>query len=282
MAFKIPVEDRVSTFPGRVVMTPVEGATNTYDMVRADVPLSEGTPINRALFDNKAYTLTSDAIVYVSPSGSDINGDGSSEAPFKTIQAAIDALPKHLGGYTVQLEIEDGTYNERVSINGFTAGKIIVGRYTNTITIRGMEVKRSAVVELNIRNFTKTDAFNGALLDASDGSIVIITKGAVFNSSSSSYSCIRCDNGSTIAVGSSNEIEVSNSGNAAISALRGSTIALERVSGSNNLFGLHAQYGSTIRWKSGTVGSNFGDSATEGSQLISGNGASTLVNATVV
>lgn len=58
MAIKIPVVDRVPTYPGRVKLTPVAGQANTYDLVRADLPINEGTPINKALLDNKAYTLT--------------------------------------------------------------------------------------------------------------------------------------------------------------------------------------------------------------------------------
>jgi len=46
----IEVKDRVPTYPGRVRLTPVSGQANTYDMVRADEPIEEGTPINRALF----------------------------------------------------------------------------------------------------------------------------------------------------------------------------------------------------------------------------------------
>ena len=47
----IEVKNRVPTYPGRVTLTPVDGMANTYDMVRADEPLEEGTPINAALFD---------------------------------------------------------------------------------------------------------------------------------------------------------------------------------------------------------------------------------------
>lgn len=42
--------DRVPTHPGRVILTPVSG--NTYDMVRADSPTVEGTPIDKAAFDS--------------------------------------------------------------------------------------------------------------------------------------------------------------------------------------------------------------------------------------
>ena len=47
----IEVKNRVPTYPGRVKLTPVDGQANTYDMVRADEPIDEGTPINAALFD---------------------------------------------------------------------------------------------------------------------------------------------------------------------------------------------------------------------------------------
>ena len=46
--------DRVPTNPGRVILTPVSGMTNTYDMVRADAPTTVGTAMNKAFFDLKA------------------------------------------------------------------------------------------------------------------------------------------------------------------------------------------------------------------------------------
>lgn len=48
----IEVRNRQPTYPGRVKMTPVPGQVDTYDMVRADEPLDEGTPINAALFES--------------------------------------------------------------------------------------------------------------------------------------------------------------------------------------------------------------------------------------
>ena len=54
----IEVRDRQSTYPGRVTMTPVPGMENTYDMVRADEPLDEGTPINKVLFDSIRVDIT--------------------------------------------------------------------------------------------------------------------------------------------------------------------------------------------------------------------------------
>ena len=42
------MQDRVPLYPGRVTLTPVTGQANTYDMVRADQPTQEGTPLNKA------------------------------------------------------------------------------------------------------------------------------------------------------------------------------------------------------------------------------------------
>ncbi len=50
------MQDRVPLYPGRVKLTPVSGQENTYDMVRADEPTQEGTPLSKATFlkDNTA------------------------------------------------------------------------------------------------------------------------------------------------------------------------------------------------------------------------------------
>ena len=42
------MKDRVPLYPGRVTLTPVSGQANTFDLVRADQPTQEGTPINKA------------------------------------------------------------------------------------------------------------------------------------------------------------------------------------------------------------------------------------------
>lgn len=42
------MKDRVPLYPGRVKLLPVAGQENTYDMVRADSPTQEGTPLNKA------------------------------------------------------------------------------------------------------------------------------------------------------------------------------------------------------------------------------------------
>jgi len=70
--------------------------------------------------------LTGDITIYVSTTGSDITGDGTQVNPFKTIQHAIDILPKDLGGYAVIINVADGTYNEDIRILGFHSGEIYI------------------------------------------------------------------------------------------------------------------------------------------------------------
>lgn len=63
--------DRVPTYPGRVVLTPVSGQANTYDLTRADDPTEAGTPLNKAtllsdntalMFDEAGMTLTDETV----------------------------------------------------------------------------------------------------------------------------------------------------------------------------------------------------------------------------
>lgn len=47
--------DRVVQYPGRVVMTPVQGEANTYDMSRSEGTVTkEGTPFNAQTFNGIA------------------------------------------------------------------------------------------------------------------------------------------------------------------------------------------------------------------------------------
>lgn len=48
--------DRVPTHPGRVVLTPVSGQANTFDMVRADEPRVAGTPLDKATFNSMVHS----------------------------------------------------------------------------------------------------------------------------------------------------------------------------------------------------------------------------------
>ncbi len=80
----IDVIDRVPANAGRVILAPVSGQENTYDMVRADNPSIEGTPMNRDLFMQLqgfvagTTTFNSDgSITETGPSGTKVTVFGS-------------------------------------------------------------------------------------------------------------------------------------------------------------------------------------------------------------
>lgn len=70
------MRDRVSLYPGRVKLVPVAGQENTYDMVRADEPTQEGTPLNAdsllkvataALYGLGAAAVPDDVLALIKP-----------------------------------------------------------------------------------------------------------------------------------------------------------------------------------------------------------------------
>lgn len=70
-------KDRIPTYPGRIEIIPVEGKPNTYTMKRADEPLEEGTPVDKATFESiiqsrltgRYYNLAANATIKRTASG---------------------------------------------------------------------------------------------------------------------------------------------------------------------------------------------------------------------
>jgi hypothetical protein len=270
MALKIPVKDRVATYPGRVLLTPVSGAENTYDMTRADSPIEGGTPINKELFDNKTYTLTEDVTVYVSPSGSDTDGDGSADAPFKTIQKAVDEIPKYLGGFTATIDIASGTYEERVEIFGFSGGTLAVGVTGRTVTVRGFNIVQSSTVELKISNVTRAEGFSGALVYVGKDSNVVQGSILTINCVSGPDSGLGVAYGATY-IANGTTTAVNNCTTVAIRATLGSRVVLHTVQGGNNRdFGIVAEQGGLLTYNTSALVATNGNVARTGGRILAG------------
>ena len=83
------------------------------------------TTATAALSNLHGVERTTAAITYyVSTTGSDTNDGTSSGTPFKTIQHAIDILPKCLM-HNITINVAAGTYNELVQISGFWGGSTL-------------------------------------------------------------------------------------------------------------------------------------------------------------
>lgn len=73
--------DRVSSYPGRVIMKPVPGQANTYDMIRADDPVVPGTPLDRATFNSMVHSRLTGRYYPLSVSREVLNSTGGSADP---------------------------------------------------------------------------------------------------------------------------------------------------------------------------------------------------------
>lgn len=78
-------------------------------------------------------TLRTDTTLYVATTGSDTTGDGTSAKPYRTIQYALNALPKDLGSLTATVIIANGTYDENLDIYGFINGKLLIRSNTESV-----------------------------------------------------------------------------------------------------------------------------------------------------
>ena len=103
------MKDRVPTYPGRVKLTPVSGQANTYDMVRADSPTQEGTPLNK---DTLLKDTTATAL--------GLTGD-------PTVDEAFAALASALSGIT---PVENMVIQKITTSMTWTAPKAVGQKFT--------------------------------------------------------------------------------------------------------------------------------------------------------
>lgn len=136
------MQDRVSLYPGRVKLIPVAGQENTYDMVRADSPTQEGTPLNKATFlkDSTAALFGLDA-------------NAVPDDVFKTLGSELRVTTE--AGVVVTASKDGATLSATADSSGLAILKIPgFGTWTVSATINGVfffthyEVKAIAQYEL--------------------------------------------------------------------------------------------------------------------------------------
>lgn len=274
MAINTPVVDRVPTYPGRVKLTPVSGQANTYDLVRADQPIAQGTLLNKALLDQKAYTLTKNVTLYVATTGNDTSGDGTSTKPYKTINRAIADIPKFLGGFQATVDIAAGTYDEIVTITGFSGGILKLGMgAARAVSVKGIDISDSRTVQISIPNVAYTGSGTPVILvDIRNGSDVdILTNLKVTTATGADKTGIAVRGGSTMRATSS-ALTFTGFAREALWATGGSNAAIYSASGSVSGWRFAATFGSQIRFGSATLTSTKGDGYSWGSNITSGAG----------
>ncbi len=129
------VLERVDVTGGDISETVIE----TLDTIEDKYPVpAAGESVKRFLgkvltFLRNIRPLTDNITLYVSVNtGSDIMGDGSQSKPFKSIQHAIDILPRGLGDKEVIINVADGIYDEDLLIRDFYGGVLRI--YSSNIS----------------------------------------------------------------------------------------------------------------------------------------------------
>ena len=92
------MQDRIATYPNRWTLTPVTGQANTYDLTRADEPVTVGTQLNKATLLTDATAAAIAALGVTSPS---------------TPNEALNAFATVLSGFgdiTKTAYVETGSY----------------------------------------------------------------------------------------------------------------------------------------------------------------------------
>ena len=224
--------------------------------------------------------LDDNKTIYVDYRGSDENADGSASHPFKTIQAAINTIPKNLAGHTVTLDIGFGVYEERVLLKNFAGGKIIVGSYGNVFTIQGIEVDNCSNVESNIYQIERNPGSSLPLFTAKNGSNVLINSDIIFDGIDMGVAGFVVENNSHVTANNNINITANNCAGIA-TASKNSFVSFENIAGSDNMVGLVATRGGIISFKTNTASVMWGNSADSGGLVLTGSNSTTLSGATL-
>lgn len=199
-------------------------------------------------FGARIGTLSTDVTIYVATTGSDSAGDGTNAKPYKTIQYAINTLPKDLGGRKATVNIADGTYSERIVISGFYNGwvKLIGSKPEEVSSVCNIAdisiVDNPSSVDIRGINFTTTTA-NGVYAVVSGFVIIAYCRCAV----SSIWSGFSFDQTRFEIFG----CLVANKGIALMTHGADGNSRYWNALSINNTVGLHAEFGSNIK-KNGT------------------------------
>ena len=247
----IEVVDRVPTYPNRVKITETDGSSRYATWERADEPTVVGTPINKALFDSiaKDIGLSSTTTVYISGSGSDTLGNGTSANPYKTFAKALASLPKNLNGFNATIYVATGTYAEDVVVEGFTGGTVIIsGASGASATIRSLTVGNGTMVHVAIPLGVSGSAGAAGIVVQQ---AKLLCFGNVFVTAAQATGVYVARDGFALFA---TTLGIDNTTNIAIHATSGAVVYVNTVAGSNNTgIAMQASNGARLTFNSRTI-----------------------------
>ena len=167
LVLRFNLEQTLSDGAGVKVTAPLTGVA-TQEELKAKADLVGGQ-VPYAQTPHVAAVKT----VYVDAKNGDDSNQGSAEKPFKTIQAAVDSMPRDLGQSGVYISVAEGTYDEDVVVNGFYGGK----------TGRGIDITGSA-------NRENISAYQVRSITASNNSTFVKVSGFLITGAASTASVV--------------------------------------------------------------------------------------------
>lgn len=183
--------------------------------------------------------LAGNLALYVNGStGSDSN-PGTESLPFATITAALNSIPKNLGGYTATINIAAGTYPAGIRIEGFYGGNAsntygirLIGESADTVFLTGGVACFGCRIPILIQTLSVSGNYSGNTVSARQCFYVFIISLNIDGSAAPIDSVFLSQtNGSIL------NTQVSNAPGAAIS-LDQCTAYMNNISGSNNAVGV--------------------------------------------
>jgi phage minor structural protein len=136
-----------------------ENGEAIFELNSADIGSSQ-MYIGKVVSPSVLSVLQESMTIYVNRStGDDLNDGKSSTTPFKTIQAALNSIPKYLKG-SVTVDVATATYNEEVLVNGFTGegnliinlnkcginGRLLLQNCSNIVRVAGQDFNNHAKI----------------------------------------------------------------------------------------------------------------------------------------
>lgn len=116
LVLRFNLEQTLSDGAGVKITAPLTGLATQEDL-KAKADLLDG----QVPYDQTPHLIRNTSLYVDAALGDDAN-PGTEEAPFKTIQAAIDSLPRDLSDHSLTIYVAPGTYSEHVLITGFIGG----------------------------------------------------------------------------------------------------------------------------------------------------------------
>ena len=189
--------------------------------------------------------LSSNLTMYVNASSGNDGNDGlSSSKAKKTIQAAVDAIPKNLGVYSAFINVAAGTYNESVIISGFYGGmnsnqdgiRLIGANESSTIINGGLMVK-SCATSVYVNKFTvKGKLSQNSTINGID-SLYIFFSDVTVDASSATAAAASLFAGTTVSL---DHFTTNNAASISAIGISEGTLYANALLGSNNYVGVQS------------------------------------------